>query len=146
MENNVPLKRKNKQIEKEDTSLIWGSNPMSSILSASSKTTKAILPREVFPCCKWSISLPGVATTICTPARSSDLCLSIQWKTTITKYGKARLASSCNIKIKMNAPRHNPVTSPEQKKRYLVYLSPCRRMNLTDSTLIMIIKMKLPAH
>lgn len=58
------------------TSLICGSNPISSILSASSKTTYEILEREVFPCCKWSINLPGVATTTLTPARSSDLCQS----------------------------------------------------------------------
>lgn len=57
------------------TSLIWGSNPMSSILSASSKTTNDILDKEVFPCCRWSMNLPGVATTIFTPARSSDLCI-----------------------------------------------------------------------
>ena len=65
-------------IERPYTSLICGSNPISSILSASSKTTNETLEREVFPCCKWSINLPGVATTISTPAFSSDLCHNIQ--------------------------------------------------------------------
>jgi len=60
------------------TSLICGSKPMSSILSASSRTINEILEREVFPCCKWSINLPGVATITSTPARSSDPCHRMQ--------------------------------------------------------------------
>mmetsp|Transcript_3195 Transcript_3195/g.13874 ORF Transcript_3195/g.13874 Transcript_3195/m.13874 type:complete len:208 (-) Transcript_3195:755-1378(-) len=50
---------------------ICGSNPMSSILSASSSTTYVDEPRLTAPDSRKSLSLPGVAIAICGPWRSS---------------------------------------------------------------------------
>mmetsp|Transcript_7460 Transcript_7460/g.27031 ORF Transcript_7460/g.27031 Transcript_7460/m.27031 type:complete len:296 (-) Transcript_7460:364-1251(-) len=55
-------------------SLIWGSKPMSSILSASSRTTKLTRCKLQFLCWRWSRNLPGVATTTSTPCLSICLC------------------------------------------------------------------------
>ena len=44
-----------------------GSNPISSILSASSSTKYVTLLKLVVPASKWSIKRPGVAITISTP-------------------------------------------------------------------------------
>ena len=46
---------------------IWGSNPMSNILSASSSTKYVHLLRFVFPASKKSINRPGVAIHISAP-------------------------------------------------------------------------------
>mmetsp|Transcript_44291 Transcript_44291/g.73469 ORF Transcript_44291/g.73469 Transcript_44291/m.73469 type:complete len:216 (-) Transcript_44291:442-1089(-) len=53
---------------------ICGSKPMSSMRSASSRTRYVTRRRFVVPPSRWSISRPGVATTISTPARRSATC------------------------------------------------------------------------
>eukprot|EP00968_Pinguiococcus_pyrenoidosus_P023089 scaffold3541_cov252-Pinguiococcus_pyrenoidosus.AAC.3 len=53
---------------------ICGSNPMSSIRSASSSTRNASLPRLIFPRPMKSTSRPGVATMTSAPCRSSCSC------------------------------------------------------------------------
>jgi len=53
--------------------LIWGSNPISSILSASSRTRQVTLFRLVTPDSKKSINLPGVAITTWAPLSRSLL-------------------------------------------------------------------------
>ena len=47
--------------------LIWGSKPMSSILSASSRTRYVVLLRFILPASKKSIRRPGVAIQISAP-------------------------------------------------------------------------------
>lgn len=53
---------------------IWGSKPMSNILSASSKTRYVHLLRLVLPLSRKSMSRPGVAITISTPRSKSLAC------------------------------------------------------------------------
>jgi hypothetical protein len=53
-------------------------NPMSSILSASSMTSDLIFPSSKVPLLMWSMSLPGVPTTMWTPLLSSLICLSME--------------------------------------------------------------------
>ena len=52
-------------------------NPMSNILSTSSRTSQRTPLREMLRWRMWSRSLPGVATTASTPARSALICLSM---------------------------------------------------------------------
>mmetsp|Transcript_32926 Transcript_32926/g.78013 ORF Transcript_32926/g.78013 Transcript_32926/m.78013 type:complete len:209 (-) Transcript_32926:686-1312(-) len=59
------------------TSLICGSNPMSSIRSASSRMTMEQLASEQHFCCIRSHSRPGVAITTCRPAARSAFCCPI---------------------------------------------------------------------
>lgn len=48
--------------------------PISSILSASSSTTWLTLSSSIVPLFKWSMSLPGVATTTWAPLSNRDCC------------------------------------------------------------------------
>lgn len=50
---------------------IWGSNPMSNILSASSSTRYVHRRRLVFPASRKSIKRPGVAMQISTPSKKT---------------------------------------------------------------------------
>ena len=52
-------------------------NPMSSIVSASSRTTCVTAPRSIEPRFMWSMSLPGVATMTSTPLLSAFSCTSM---------------------------------------------------------------------
>ena len=51
-------------------------NPISSILSASSKTKCLTLEKFTYPIDKWEINFPGVATIISLPLWSAFFCLS----------------------------------------------------------------------
>lgn len=51
---------------------IWGSNPMSNILSASSSTRYVHRRRLVFPASRKSIKRPGVAMQISTPSQQNE--------------------------------------------------------------------------
>ncbi len=53
--------------------------PMSSMVSASSRTTYLTLLRSRLPRLRWSIILPGVPTTTCTPRSSASNWTLIDW-------------------------------------------------------------------
>lgn len=54
--------------------LIWGSKPMSSIRSASSRAKYLIICNETLALSSKSTNRPGVATRICTPLSNSRSC------------------------------------------------------------------------
>ena len=54
--------------------LICGAKPMSSILSASSRTKVSTVRKSTLRCCKWSIRRPGVATMMSGLLRKSESC------------------------------------------------------------------------
>ena len=74
-------------------------NPMSSMVSASSRTMCVTSLRSTVPRFRWSISLPGVATSISTPSSSASICTPIPWPpymvaTLVSRYFENFLISS----------------------------------------------------
>lgn len=71
-------------------------NPMSSILSASSRTTNLTFERSIVLRAMWSSILPGVATAICAPLSKASICgfmLTPPYKSTVFTFGANFLAS-----------------------------------------------------
>ena len=63
------------------SSMNWMSsmNPMSNMVSASSSTTCRTSFSSTDPRLRWSMSLPGVATSISTPLFKASICTLIAW-------------------------------------------------------------------